>query len=163
MSNPPPFEKLPALGKAIQILDGTYTIVNVASGTALKVKETQYVVGDSRELPVSEQPKEQWTLKYDYTEKGYTLVNGSTGNGLTSDQLYTPLVQGQVEVFQGTSKSYFTLHISSITGAYSIVPNDYASQVVELFQGSGAPGTAVQIVDSDGSTKQLWTFGADPK
>ncbi|KZP00068.1 hypothetical protein CALVIDRAFT_524987 [Calocera viscosa TUFC12733] len=156
----PPIEKLPSLGKAIQVQDGTYTIINVASGTVLKVKDTQYVVGDSRELPLSQQATELWALAYDHDKNGYTFTNGSTTNYLTSDQLYSPLVQGQTEVFQGTDASYFTLHISTQTGAYSIVPKDYESQVVELFQGSGAPGTAVQIVDSDGSTKQLWSFAA---
>ncbi|KZT60231.1 hypothetical protein CALCODRAFT_515592 [Calocera cornea HHB12733] len=156
----PPVEKLPQVGKEVQVLDGTYTIVNLASGTALKIKGTQYVVGDARLLSLSEQPKEQWTIAYDWTNKGYTLKNVSSGTYLTSDQLYTPLVQGQTEVFQGTSSSLFTLHSSTVTGAYSLVPNDYSSNVVELFSGSPAPDTAVQIVDSDGSDKQLWTFAA---
>ncbi|KZT60234.1 carbohydrate-binding module family 13 protein [Calocera cornea HHB12733] len=157
----PPIGKFPAQGKAVVIADGTYNIINLASGTALRISGTENIVGDSRELPLSTQPEEEWTLKYDHTQNAYTIVNKSSGTYITSDQLYTPLVQGQTEIFQATSSqlSYFTLHLTTITGAYAINPAE-GGQVVELFQGSSASGTAVQIVDSDGTPKQLWSFAA---
>ncbi|KZT55339.1 hypothetical protein CALCODRAFT_498819 [Calocera cornea HHB12733] len=153
----------PFFSKAIHIPNGTYTIVNVQSGTALSVKDTKWVVGDQRERPLLHQPAEQWKLEYDWTQKGYTFLNASTGRYMTSDQLYYPLVQGQTEVFQSSDKCYFTVQITTVTGAYFIVPNDYDPWVLEVFQGSPADGTAIQIVKSDGSSKQLWTFGVAPQ
>ncbi|KZT51256.1 carbohydrate-binding module family 13 protein [Calocera cornea HHB12733] len=138
-----PVDKFPVLPKPVVIADGTYAIINVASGTALKVQGTQYI----------------WTILYDQTKRAYELANKDSGTYITASQLYTPLVLGQTEIFQATlaQVGYFTLHISNTTGAYAISPAG-TNKVVELFQGSSAPGTAVQITDADGSTKQLWSF-----
>ncbi|KZT55340.1 hypothetical protein CALCODRAFT_484890 [Calocera cornea HHB12733] len=150
-------------GKAIIIPNGIYNIINVASGTSLRIKGTEHIVGDARELPFNKQPEEEWILKYDTVPSSYSIQNKSNGSYLTWEQLFEPLVAGHTELFQAPKEhlSYFGLRLSKVTGAFAINPVE-GPQLVELFQGSSAPGTSVRVADGDGSTKQLWSFAAVP-
>jgi len=115
--------------------DGTYTILNVYSKTALQPLNGAATAGTY--LAASEATVDQfqqWNVQFVESENAYTIQN--VGNGLyaTTKQVDATPYNGFKTYQIDTVPDYFNFRIGTENGAYFIFPLENTALVLDLFE-----------------------------
>ncbi|KZP00085.1 carbohydrate-binding module family 13 protein [Calocera viscosa TUFC12733] len=165
----PPGPPVEGVGDPTAVPDGTYQLINLSSGTALKISDASaldgsFIYGNPRNLTDQDLKLAAWAVAWDNTNGGYTFKNLESGKYLTHAQNWKQF-QNTRTLFLSTTATYFVLQEGTLNSTYQIwtLKGNNTDTTLELYIGDPDPTRPVIIQPDSSKDNQQWTFAVIKK